>query len=109
MTDGALPDVPMSKTSGHELMTDTGRVRREQVVRHEVYWGSHGCGLPPGHTDPCACGPEGACCQCEDHARDHDEQGCVARYPWYGPETNFYGPGTPVVPEGWVIHRHDDD
>lgn len=52
----------------------------------EVYWGSHGCHHPrlhskdiPHECDCCEC-PEGKC-----------EPGCVAKTPYYGPETNFYG------------------
>jgi hypothetical protein len=25
------------------------------VIRHEIYWGSHGCHRNPGHTTPCKC------------------------------------------------------
>jgi hypothetical protein len=52
-----------------------------------VFWGSHGCHLPRGHEGPHDCG----CCECEDHERDHEEEGCVATAPFYGPETRFYG------------------
>lgn len=55
-----------------------------------VYWGSHGCDLERGHTGPHDCG----CCVCPDHATSNlNDAGvmCVAKVPYYGPETNFYG------------------
>ena len=53
-----------------------------------VYWGSHGCQLPRGHDGPCECG----CCECDPHDEDsHEREGCVAKWPYYGPETWFYG------------------
>lgn len=52
-----------------------------------VYWGSHGCALPSGHDGPHEC----ACCECEDHERDHELNGCAAKPPYYGPGTGFYG------------------
>jgi hypothetical protein len=78
---------------------DTGKVAREagvlvtagqetggHVPHCRVYWGSHGCRHPRGHPpevphecDCCECGP-GAC-----------KPSCVARPPYYGPETRFYG------------------
>lgn len=58
-----------------------------------VYWGSHGCARPEGHEGPHWCD----CCECEDHARDHAAEGCVAGPPYYGPDTRFYGEGVP----GW--------
>ena len=54
----------------------------------DTYWGSHGCHRPRGHDGPHWCD----CCQCEDHARDHVENGCVAGPPYYaGTDTRFYG------------------
>lgn len=61
-----------------------------------VYWGTHGCKHERGH------GPEVphecACCDCPDHARDHgkrwDDTGswyCVAKPPYYGAHTQFFG------------------
>lgn len=59
-----------------------------------VYWGSHGCDEPRGHPPeaPHACD----CCQCENHPDpDPDNPGnepsCVARPPYYGPGTRFFG------------------
>ena len=55
-----------------------------------VCWGSHGCFLAPGHDGHHQCN----CCPCEDHARDHHDQGCVATYPYYdgfdGRTTEFF-------------------
>lgn len=62
--------------------------------RCRVYWGSHCCRQPRGHgpETPHACD----CCECERHPDpDPDnpdgEPSCVARSPYYGPETRFYG------------------
>lgn len=56
-----------------------------------VYWGSHGCDLQRGHEGTCECW----CCECPNgqHTHEPDEEGvcCVAKYPYYGPETTFYG------------------
>lgn len=52
-----------------------------------VFWGSHGCGLERGHNGPHWCD----CCECPDHETDHDEEGCVAGPPYYGPKMRFYG------------------
>ncbi len=53
-----------------------------------VYWGSHGCDLERGHEGDCDCG----CCDC---GNAHPDAGggvlCVAKAPYYGPETRFYG------------------
>lgn len=53
----------------------------------DVYWGSHGCELERHHGDEHVCD----CCECGDHMKDHDKEGCVAKYPYYGEVTNFYG------------------
>lgn len=62
----------------------------------DVYWGSHGCRFARGHDGACACD----CCDCPDGHHDGveapelvDEPGvtCVARPPYYGPATRFYG------------------
>jgi len=57
-----------------------------------VYWGSHGCDLPRGHPadQPHDCG----CCECEHHPYpDWPDTNvlCVAKPPYYGPDTRFYG------------------
>ncbi len=55
-----------------------------------VYWGSHGCDLDRGHSGSHECG----CCDCEDHAACHVGAGgiaCVAKPPYYGAGTKFYG------------------
>jgi hypothetical protein len=59
-----------------------------------TYWGSHGCRFAPEHAGPCEC----SCCECPDGAHDGatapaDAEGalCVARPPYYGPATRFYG------------------
>jgi hypothetical protein len=65
----------------------SGRPARSPPCR--VYWGSHGCGLARGHpggADSHDCG----CCECASHP-DPDNPGCVAKAPYYGLETRFYG------------------
>ena len=56
----------------------------------DVYWGSHGCELPRGHEGTCECD----CCTCEHHPYPDwpaTNALCVAKAPYYGPETRFYG------------------
>jgi hypothetical protein len=67
-----------------------------------VYWGSHGCDLARGHADDCECD----CCECGgSHPDAGDGVLCVAKAPYYGPETRFYGEdvaarGLPPVDSG---------
>lgn len=51
-----------------------------------AYWGSHGCAFDRGHDGPHFC-----CCECDDHATDHEDEGCVGARPYYGSGTSFYG------------------
>jgi hypothetical protein len=59
----------------------------------DVNWGSHGCMHPRGHdvSIPHEC----PCCECGEHhpyPRWPDTGVlCVAKPPYYGPETRFYG------------------
>lgn len=52
-----------------------------------VYWGSHGCRHAGGHLPgvPHECD----CCTCASHP--DPDSGCVAKPPYYGAETRFYG------------------
>lgn len=68
-----------------------GRLTRWKPCR--TYWGSHGCDRRRGHRGSHVCD----CCDCEDHDRDHEAEGCVGRAPYYGPDTSFYGEDVP----GW--------
>jgi hypothetical protein len=56
-----------------------------------VYWGSHGCHEGQGHprSVPHACD----CCTCPQLRRVlfGCRRSCVARPPYYGPDTRFYG------------------
>jgi hypothetical protein len=67
------------------------RPREGDVINEcRVYWGSHGCDLERGHDGACEC----ACCDCwPEHTDEPDEDDvvCVAKPPYYGPETRFYG------------------
>lgn len=66
----------------------------------EVYWGSHGCELPRGHhqTD----GPDRYCrCDCVDPGDTGD-----GAYPYFGPETMFYGRD---IAEVWGLPDEDSD
>lgn len=76
----------------------TGEVTEVSAVENScrVYWGSHWCKLSRGHEGHHDCG----CCECEDHERDHDEQGCFGRYPYYGDNTLFYGEDAEEVTDG---------
>jgi hypothetical protein len=55
------------------------------MVNCRVCWGSHGCDLPKGHEGHHRC----RCCQCKNHPEP--DSGCVGAYPYYGPDTNFFG------------------
>jgi hypothetical protein len=52
----------------------------------QVFWGSHGCMHDAGHPDeiPHECD----CCTCSGLTCNPS---CVAKPPYYGPDTNFYG------------------
>jgi hypothetical protein len=61
-----------------------------------VYWGSHGCDLKRGHAGGHECG----CCDCPSGHHDgitaptlvgETNVVCVARAPYYGEGTFFYG------------------
>lgn len=61
-----------------------------------TYWGSHGCNFERGHDGAHEC----SCCDCPPgHHNGVDAPGlvddpgvhCVAKPPYYGPGTNFYG------------------
>jgi hypothetical protein len=65
-----------------------------------VYWGSHGCDLERGHSGAHECD----CCDCPagrhngvDAPELVDDQGvfCVAKAPYYGNRTVFYGEDAP--------------
>jgi hypothetical protein len=60
-----------------------------------VYWGSHGCMHPRGHAPdtPHECD----CCECEQHPDPDSDSVCVARPPYYGPGTRFYGEDAAVL------------
>lgn len=68
------------------LANASGERSRSETVRYcRVYWGSHGCQFEREHDGLCECG----CCDCTDHPGP--DSGCVAKHPYYGPETVFYG------------------
>lgn len=55
-----------------------------------VYWGSHGCKLERYHSGYHECD----CCTCIGGHRDEPDEDnivCVAKYPYYGVKTQFYG------------------
>jgi hypothetical protein len=71
-----------------------GKIMIDEGCR--VYWGSHGCKFDRGHDGLCECD----CCDCPEGHHDGvtapEELGYpgvhfVAKPPYYGPETNFYG------------------
>lgn len=57
------------------------------MISCRVYWGTHGCDYARGHEEDHECD----CCDCPNHAVDHEDRGCVAKPPYYGPDTKFYG------------------
>lgn len=66
------------------------------TTKCRVYWGSHGCSLARGHDGSHAC----SCCDCPEGHHDgiqaptlvdDEDVVCVARAPYYGAETRFYG------------------
>jgi hypothetical protein len=61
------------------------------VIYCRVYWGSHGCCLPRGHH---LVPGKDQHCRCECAA---DEEGNVGAYPYYGPDTYFYGEDAETV------------
>jgi hypothetical protein len=63
-----------------------GMQRQDTGTHCRVYWGSHGCMHLRGH-DP---GTPHACDCCECPVPDC-KPSCVAKPPYYGPETRFYG------------------
>lgn len=85
----AMPETEEEITAQPYLPTMT--VDRRESCR--VYWGSHGCEHPRGHPllVPHDCG----CCECGEHHPypDWPDENvlCVAKPPYYGPETRFYG------------------
>jgi hypothetical protein len=59
-----------------------------------VYWGSHGCDLDAGHGGSCVC----YCSIMEALGKDGyvlDGAGNVGAWPYYGPDTKFYGDDEP--------------
>lgn len=69
---------------------------------HEVYWGTHGCQFTEPHDGPCDCG----CCECGDK---HPWGGCVGKFPYYGPETNFSGADAEWARTRFEHERHESD
>ena len=65
----------------------------------QIYWGSHGCDLERGHDGPHECD----CCECPGgfHTDQPDDEDvvCVAKPPYYGPDTKFYGEDAPAQPD----------
>lgn len=63
-----------------------------------TYWGTHGCLLPRGHggSHVCVCAVTE---QVDAEGRVVDGEGNVGAWPYYGPDTRFYGEdavGTPA-------------
>lgn len=60
-----------------------------------VYWGSHGCDLERGHAERDGTPHDCGCCDCGEHHPypDWPDEGvrCVAKPPYYGDKTRFYG------------------
>lgn len=58
---------------------------RRTVNSCQTYWGSHGCRYETGHEGQCECD----CCDCPEGEPCHPS--CVAKPPYYGTDTVFYG------------------
>ena len=59
-----------------------------------VYWGSHGCSLPRGHTGPHLCECYDPSLPIDPETGQHvDADDClnVGGPPYYGPDTHVYG------------------
>jgi hypothetical protein len=86
--------------------TEVERALRFQLLC-QVYWGSHGCHLVNGHDpgpEPGNPGHECDCCDCVNHPdpdpeNPNSEPSCVAKWPYYGPSTTFYGEDAPKPAE----------
>ena len=63
----------------------------EVIMKCRVYWGSHGCQRERGHEGTHEC----SCCYCPENEHTHEPDKynvvCVAKEPYYGPTTVFYG------------------
>lgn len=70
-------------------MNDATEERTWGTPDCRVYWGSHGCHLQRGHEGHCECD----CCDCPEGTHPNPDPNvlCVAKFPYYGPETRFYG------------------
>lgn len=64
--------------------------RQRELCR--VYWGSHGCDRPRGHSGPhvCGCAPRAAAKR-GYLTPEEQADGEVGAPPYYGPRTRFYG------------------
>ena len=87
-------------------------VREAAYEPCRVYWGSHGCDLERGHVERDGAPHDCGCCECEHHPYpDWPDEGvrCVAKEPYYGPGTNFYGEdATPEAVGRWGQVIGDD-
>lgn len=69
----------------HTLVIDedgTARLEPEWPAVCRTYWGSHGCDLPRNHRGPH---------QCNECWNPDDTDGYVGAWPYYGPDTRFFG------------------
>ncbi len=57
----------------------------------DTFWGSHGCNLAKGHGGMCDC-------QC-DNGRP------AGSYPYFGPDTEFFGDDAPVMQARFRVAR----
>jgi hypothetical protein len=97
--------VPHYVSPGHRRFINSLPTHDQEPCR--VYWGSHGCRFPRGHSEPHECN----CCKCVDHDRDHEANGCVAGPPYYGARTPFYGEDlVGFYPPWWTdVTTHDQE
>jgi hypothetical protein len=90
----AMADEYLTTTPGTQLGIQ-GKIGAPGKPLCDVYWGSHGCDKRRHHRgsrhkcDPCKWGPLHALAQLLGMHRR-----CAERWPYYGPETRFYGEDT---------------
>lgn len=111
-----MSDDPRIQIASHAYVSFVAEPSPESVIGNEgcrVYWGSHGCRFDdPKHEGLCECN----CCHCPPGHHNGVEAPelvngpgviCVAKPPYYGPDTRFYGED--AAARGLPAHDEDDE
>ncbi|UDL16388.1 hypothetical protein SEA_ZOOMAN_119 [Microbacterium phage Zooman] len=69
----------------------------------DVFWGSHGCSLPPGHDEPCVC-ITNIYDEDDNIVETYREGNCAP--PYFGPDTEFMTNHDTPIPEQTLAARH---